>query len=192
MNILPAASVYPRLVSSDASTGRHADTRYPVEHGASNLCLDPLIGQSPGLKSPANDGFVPINRSFDQAPEEINTVGPVGGVVAPAGIGVAAVATTLLFLGGLRAAVIGAALWGVDTATQDTVFHALLARHVPQDRRASAYGLFDALRGTAWLLGSAALGILYTVGPAALVGISLMLQLAAIPVLTSMSRRGDI
>jgi hypothetical protein len=116
----------------------------------------------------------------------------VGGVVAPAGIAVAAVATPLLFLGGIPAAVIGAALWGVGTATQDIVFHALLARHVPQDRRATAYGLFDALRGSAWLLGSIALGVLYTVGPAALVGSSLMLQLAAILVLTSMSRRGDI
>ena len=99
-------------------------------------------------------------------------------------------ATPLLFLGGIPAAVIGAALWGVGTATQDTVFHALLAGHVPQDRRATAYGLFDALRGTAWLLGSVALGVLYTVGPVALVAMSLMLQLAAIPVLTSI-RRGS-
>jgi hypothetical protein len=111
----------------------------------------------------------------------------IGAVVAPAGIAVAAMATPLLFLGGIPAAVIGAALWGVGTATQDTVFHALLVRHVPQDRRATAYGLFDALRGAAWLLGGAALGVLYTVGLPALVGISLMLQLAAIPVLTSMS-----
>jgi len=114
----------------------------------------------------------------------------VGGGVAPAGIGVAAMATPLLFLGGIPAAVIGAALWGVGTATQDTIFHALLAGHVPQDRRATAYGLFDALRGTAWLLGSVALGVLYTVGPVALVAMSLMLQLAAIPVLTSI-RRGS-
>ena len=114
----------------------------------------------------------------------------IGGGVAPAGIGVAAMATPLLFLGGIPAAVIGAALWGVGTATQDTIFHALLAGHVPQDRRATAYGLFDALRGTAWLLGSVALGVLYTVGPVALVAMSLMLQLAAIPVLTSI-RRGS-
>jgi hypothetical protein len=45
-------------------------------------------------------------------------------------------------------------VWGVGTVTQDTMFHALLARHVPQIRRATAYGLFDALRGTAWLLSS--------------------------------------
>lgn len=113
----------------------------------------------------------------------------LGGIVAPAGIILAALATPLLFLGGLGAAVAGAALWGVGTATQDTVFHALLARHVPQDRRATAYGLFDALRGTAWLLGSLALGLLYTVSLWALVGLSLVLQFAAVPVLVGMGRR---
>ena len=68
MNNLPAASVHPGRVSSDSNTGRHADTRHPIEHVASNLCLDPLIAQSPGLKSPINDDLVPIDRSFDQAP----------------------------------------------------------------------------------------------------------------------------
>jgi MFS family permease len=113
----------------------------------------------------------------------------IGGAVAPAGIAVAALATPLLFLDGATAAVIGAALWGVGTATQDTVFHALLVRHVPQDRRATAYGLFDALRGTAWLLGSVVLGLLYTVSLPALVGVSLALQFSAIPVLTAIGRR---
>lgn len=113
----------------------------------------------------------------------------MGGVVAPAGIALAALAVPLLFLGGLASAVIGAALWGVGTATQDTVFHALLARHIPQDRRATAYGLFDAVRGTAWLLGSLALGLLYTINLEALVGLSLVLQFAAIPVLVARDRR---
>ena len=115
----------------------------------------------------------------------------IGGGVAPAGIAVAALATPLLFLGGITAAVIGAALWGVGTATQDTVFHALLARHVPQDRRATAYGLFDAMRGTAWLAGSVVLGLLYSVSLPALVGLSLVLQLAAVPVLLGATRWDD-
>ena len=107
----------------------------------------------------------------------------IGGAVAPAAVAVAALATPLLFLDGAAAAVIGAALWGVGTATQDTVLHALLADHVPQDRRATAYGLFDAIRGTAWLAGSVVLGLLYTVSLPALVGLSLVLQLAAVPIL---------
>jgi MFS family permease len=111
-----------------------------------------------------------------------------GRIVAPAGIAVAALAAPLFFLGGAIPAGIGAALWGVGTATQDTVLHALLARHVPQDRRATAYGLFDALRGGAWLLGSIVLGLLYAASLWALVGLSLALQLAGVLVLSGMGR----
>lgn len=112
----------------------------------------------------------------------------LGGAVVLASIGVAALATPLVFLGGAPAAVAGAALWGLGTAVQDTLFQALLAPHVPSDRRATAYGLFDALRGTAWLAGSVVLGLLYTVSLPALVGLSLALQLAAVPILFDAAR----
>ena len=52
-----------------------------------------------------------------------------------------------------------------------------------RDRRATAYGLFDAVRGTAWLAGSVLLGLLYGVSLPGLVAASLVLQLAALPVL---------
>jgi MFS family permease len=103
--------------------------------------------------------------------------------VVPVGIVLAALATPLTFLGGAPLAALGAGLWGIGTGIQDTVFHALLSGHVPSDRRATAYGLFDALRGTAWLAGSVVLGLAYTVSLPALVSISLVLQLAAVPVL---------
>jgi hypothetical protein len=53
---------------ADSNGGRHGDTRHPIQHVASNLCLGPLRRQSPGLKSSVNDGLVPIDRSFNQAP----------------------------------------------------------------------------------------------------------------------------
>ncbi len=107
----------------------------------------------------------------------------VGTMVMPMAVVVAALAVPLVFLGGPAAAVVGAGLWGIGTATQDTVFHALLSRYLPQDRRATAYGLFDAVRGTAWLVGSVVLGLLYGVSLPGLVAASLVLQLAALPVL---------
>jgi MFS-type transporter involved in bile tolerance (Atg22 family) len=103
--------------------------------------------------------------------------------VVPVGIMLAALATPLAFLGSAPFAAVGVGLWGIGTAIQDTVFHALLSRHVPSDRRATAYGLFDALRGMAWLVGSVVLGLVYSVSLSALVGISLVLQLGAIPAL---------
>jgi MFS-type transporter involved in bile tolerance (Atg22 family) len=113
--------------------------------------------------------------------------------IAPVVVGIilAGLASPLVFLGGAPLAALGAGLWGIGTAIQDTVFQALLSSRVPSDRRATAYGLFDALRGTAWLAGSVVLGLVYSVSLVALVAISLMLQFAAIPVLLLGSRQRE-
>jgi hypothetical protein len=51
--------------STDPDGGWHTEACHPVQHVASNFCLDLLTGQSPGEKSPFNYGFVPINRSLN-------------------------------------------------------------------------------------------------------------------------------
>ena len=43
-------------VSADSDGGRYAEGRHLVEQFAANFCLGPLIGQSPGAKSPAGLG----------------------------------------------------------------------------------------------------------------------------------------
>ncbi len=99
-----------------------------------------------------------------------------------AGIVLATLAVPLVFFGGAGWAVAGVVLWGVGMATQDTLFQAMLGDLITPARRATAYGLFDAIRGAAWLLGSVALGLLYGVGLTWLVAASVLLQAAAIPV----------
>ena len=94
---------------------------------------------------------------------------------------VTAVAAPLLFLGDARLAIAGAAVWGLSTALQDATIRAMLARLVPADRRASAYGIFDGIFGVAWFAGSAAMGLLYSVAPIDLVITSVVLQLASVP-----------
>ena len=108
--------------------------------------------------------------------------------VMPLGIALASLSTPLLFLGDVTARIVGAALWGVGMAVLDTAFHALLSQHVPSDRRATAYGLLDALRGKAWLGGSLALGLFYGLNLTALVATSFVLRLGAIPVLVVAGR----
>ena len=54
-------------ISADPSRRRHAERRHPVEHAAPDFRLDPLIGQSPGGKAPADDGLVAKHRGLDQA-----------------------------------------------------------------------------------------------------------------------------
>lgn len=98
------------------------------------------------------------------------------------GMILATLAVPLVFFGGAAWAVAGVVLWGVGMATQDTLFQAMLGDLITPARRATAYGLFDAIRGTAWLLGSVALGLLYGAGLIWLVAASVILQAVAIPV----------
>jgi predicted MFS family arabinose efflux permease len=52
-----------------------------------------------------------------------------------------------------------------------------------RDRRGTAFGLFHAIFGFAWFAGSALLGIVYDHSVLGVAVVSLLLQLAAIPVL---------
>ncbi|MGE4452694.1 MFS transporter [Castellaniella sp.] len=94
----------------------------------------------------------------------------------------------LVFLGGPWAATAGMALWGVGFGAHDSLFRAAVAQCVPAGRRATVLGLFNALYGTAWCVGSVVLGMLYDVNPACTVVVSLILQLAACPLLWRLRR----
>lgn len=72
-----------------------------------------------------------------------------------------AVATPLVFLGQASAAMAGTVLWGTAMGTQNALMSASVAKFVPEQMRARAYGLFSALFGTSWFIGSALLGLLY-------------------------------
>jgi hypothetical protein len=53
----------------------------------------------------------------------------------------------------------------------------------PAEKRNTAFGLFDTGYGIAWFLGSAAMGLLYGKSILAVVLVSVVLQLSALPVL---------
>jgi hypothetical protein len=57
----------PARISADPGGGRHAEARHPVENVAPEFRLRPLIGQSPGVESPADDGLVAKHGGLDQA-----------------------------------------------------------------------------------------------------------------------------
>jgi MFS family permease len=97
-----------------------------------------------------------------------------------AGILTSAFVAPLVFLGGFRAALIGTVLWGVGLGVQGSVMSAAVAKMVPAHARARAFGIFTAIFGVAWFLGSTALGTLYDVSRAWLVVLSVAPQLAAL------------
>jgi hypothetical protein len=55
-------------ISADPGRDRHAARRHPVENAAPDFGFCPLIGQSPGVESPADDGLVAKHDGLDQAP----------------------------------------------------------------------------------------------------------------------------
>ena len=68
---------------------------------------------------------------------------------------------------------------------------AAVADLVPEQSRAQAYGIFPAIYGVAWFLGSAALGGLYDVSLIALAVVAALAQLAALIPLALAIRAGD-
>jgi len=110
------------------------------------------------------------------------------GVLIPLTIGAAAYAP-LVFLGGLWAGLAGMALWGLGMGVQESIIPAAVAPMVPPDRRASAYGLFTGAYGTAWVLGSVVIGVLFDVSLGAVTAFAVAAQLTAIPFIVTVRRR---
>ena len=100
-----------------------------------------------------------------------------------------AAAAPLVFLGNLPLAVIGMACWGLGTGAQDSVMRATISRLSPQQRRATALGIMNAVYGVAWFAGSILLGVLYDLSLVAVVLTSALLQAAALPIFVRLAVR---
>jgi predicted MFS family arabinose efflux permease len=92
----------------------------------------------------------------------------------------------LVFLGGQWAALAGMVLWGIGFGAHDSLFRAAVAQRIPRDKRATVMGVFNAIYGVAWFLGSILLGVLYDWNPLYTVIAALAFQLAACPLLWSL------
>jgi predicted MFS family arabinose efflux permease len=86
----------------------------------------------------------------------------------------------LVFLGDFRIALLGAALWGLGIGVHESIVPAVVSPMVQRQRRASAFGLFTAVYGVSWFLGSAAIGVLYERSVTAAITFCVLAELAAI------------
>jgi len=89
----------------------------------------------------------------------------------------------LVFFGQSWIVLCGMILWGIGMSAQGSLFQAILTGVIPPAKRSTAFGLFDTGYGIAWFLGSAVMGLLYDKSILALVLFSVILQLAALPLL---------
>jgi len=79
--------------------------------------------------------------------------------------------------------------WGIGMSAQGALFQAMLTHIIPAQKRSTAFGLFDTGFGVAWFLGSVAMGLLYDKSVVAVAFFSMMIQLAAIPVIFIANRQ---
>jgi predicted MFS family arabinose efflux permease len=89
----------------------------------------------------------------------------------------------MVFLGQFWFALIGMAVWGIGMGAQNSLLKAILTDLMPISKRSTGFGLFYTGYGVAWFIGSAAMGFLYDRWLAALIVFSVILQLAALPIL---------
>ena len=89
----------------------------------------------------------------------------------------------ILVFGGesIPTVLLGIALWGVGMGAQESILKAAVASMVPETSRATGYGIFECAFGAAWFLGSWLLGLLYETSLPVMIAVSVLAQLAAIP-----------
>jgi MFS family permease len=86
------------------------------------------------------------------------------------------------FLGGPKMAMVAVACWAIGLGAQQATLRAGIAQLISIDKRGNAYGVFNAVYGVLWFLGSVAMGVLYDYSLIGLVvfGITLQLLSAAV------------
>lgn len=104
-------------------------------------------------------------------------IGPKTLVVLPI---VGAVVPMLAFTDSLMGIVLGALLWGAAIGIQESTLRAVVADLVPPARRATAYGVYAAVLGTATAIGGTLTGYLYEVSIPMLIGVVGVIQLVAL------------
>jgi MFS family permease len=100
------------------------------------------------------------------------------------GILIGVIIAPLVFLGDFAVALIGTLAWGLSLGIHDAVMNAGIAHIVPEHARARAFGIFSAIFGIAWFLGSALEGLLYDRSIVGLVIVASAAELLALIPLT--------
>lgn len=76
---------------------------------------------------------------------------------------------------------LGVALWGIGMGAQESILKAVVTSMVPKNCRATGYGIFECAFGIFWFLGSWIMGVLYDLSIPAMVAVSVIAQLLAVP-----------
>jgi MFS family permease len=200
--VITARSMFPRPrdfnLTSPALEGHGLKQNYWIYTAAVALVgagyADfPLIAYHFGHMAIVATPVIPIFYALAMASSAVAALGlgylfdRYGIVIVIGGVIAAAIAAPLVFLGGPALAALGMVLWGIGMAMQESILNAVVARMTMPDRRATAYGILNAVFGVSWFIGSSALGIVYDQSILAVAILSLALQLLAVPLLIALT-----
>nr|WP_281370798.1 MFS transporter [Microbacter margulisiae] len=101
---------------------------------------------------------------------------------------IAAFFAPLVFWGNNTTALIGMILWGIGMGAMESIVNAVLASIFPAGKRATGFGLFNAIFGMTWFAGSALMGWLYDHSITSVVLFSLIIQLLSLPFFIKLSK----
>ena len=102
-----------------------------------------------------------------------------GVIVLSGAIVVSLFALPLGFLAGPSGAVAAVVCWAIGMGAQDATLRPGIAQIVSMNKRGTAFGMFNAVYGICWFIGSAAMGLLYERSLAAVVIFGVTAQFAA-------------
>lgn len=97
-----------------------------------------------------------------------------------------------VFLGDFYFAMMGIVLWSIGLTAHESLMRAIVAHMVSKEKRASAYGIFNAGFGTFWFIGSVIIGLLYDFSIWTVIIFSLALQLLGVLVLIKLKTNIEI
>lgn len=89
------------------------------------------------------------------------------------------IAPVFFLVEGTLGLILGVILWGIAMGAQESILKAVIASLVSKDKRATAYGIFYTVFGSAWFLGSLAIGYLYDVSLMGLILFSMTFEILA-------------
>lgn len=145
----------------------------------------PLVAYHLQKQAIAPAAWIPLIYALAMA---VNAVGALafgklfdrfGVLVLPIGITMSTIGLPLSFYGSFAWALTGMALWGAAMGAMDAALRAGIAMMIPRDQRGAAYGVYNAVFGVAWFLGSAIMGKLYDLSMMGLVGFGMAAQFAS-------------
>lgn len=86
----------------------------------------------------------------------------------------------LAFAPGPDPVIAGALIWGSGIGIYETAIRATIADTTGIDRRGQAYGVLNAVFGTAWFMGSVVMGVLYEISVGHIIGYVLFVEILAV------------